>query len=264
MALNILSYFGHPNVFIPDINSMWQHIAVNKCQSWKKEIFNLFPSKNRGCLYSRGCLNSNKYSIRRHYCHIGQNKLVSWRCKNGVKRDKTSCWDTQPFKPFFPSFFFRFLQQHFLIMQKQQRRTTRRTTIPIVTIAHIGTEMERDTQQYVLVNRVKFLTLPMYKCVLNVASQPQSLLVRRHLFDLLDTLYPLKFFRCVIPKIKLMWWNILLHTIIFQTWVTHLQVAIFLINYQILIFKYHFIIIFWKEFDKLATVFFSGAKVCLW
>ena len=64
--------------------------------------------------------------------------------QHGCRKGKKSCQDLQPFKPFFPSFFFRFLQQHFLIIQKQQRRTTRRITIPIVTMAHIGTEIEND------------------------------------------------------------------------------------------------------------------------
>ena len=57
-TLNIPSHFCHPRVFRQDIDSMWHNVTVNRC---KVKIFNLFPSKSRGCFYSRGCLNSNKY-----------------------------------------------------------------------------------------------------------------------------------------------------------------------------------------------------------
>ena len=45
-------------------------------------IFNLFSSKSRGCLYSRGCLNSNKYGTFNGRNWFGaapdEKKYVSW------------------------------------------------------------------------------------------------------------------------------------------------------------------------------------------
>ena len=61
--LNILSHFCHPRVFIHNIDSMWQNVTVNKYQFGK----HFFPSKSRGCLYSRGCLNWIKYVTYLNY-----------------------------------------------------------------------------------------------------------------------------------------------------------------------------------------------------
>ena len=57
-ALNILRHFDHPG-FQQGINNLWQYVVVNKCPVGGNIYF--LSQKTGGCLYLRGCLNSNKY-----------------------------------------------------------------------------------------------------------------------------------------------------------------------------------------------------------
>ena len=58
---NILNYFCNPKVFVRDFDSIWQNVIINK--SWAGKNIQFISFKNRGCLYSKGCLNWNKYGM---------------------------------------------------------------------------------------------------------------------------------------------------------------------------------------------------------
>ena len=70
-------------VFIQDIDSMWQNVTVNKCQV---RIFLKFISfQKQGCLFSRGCFISNKYGTETYLnvsiYHHKSTERDSWKCK---------------------------------------------------------------------------------------------------------------------------------------------------------------------------------------
>ena len=105
-----------------------------------------------------------------------------------------------------------------------------------------------------------------FDCLNNGLWQITStwIIVRRHLFHLLDYVTLNGFFsdwRSQNKKNDMVKYIVTYHNFLNLGSICKLP---FLINYQILMFKYYFVIIFVRNFDKLAKIkVFGAAKVCL-